>query len=166
MRRHARRGATLDEIEAAYRRDLQKLRGVAFAILRDRELALDAVQESFASAVRHRKSFRGDGSLDAWLWRIVVNTAQRQSGTAYVELEPTQGIDASTNGAASDVEERVRSAIAVLPDRQRLILFLRYYADLDYDRIAEVVDISSGTVAATLNAARASVRAALKEVRH
>jgi DNA-directed RNA polymerase specialized sigma24 family protein len=52
-------GATLDRIEAAYRRRLSELRRVATAIIGDREAALDAVQDAFASAVRQRTAFQG-----------------------------------------------------------------------------------------------------------
>jgi RNA polymerase sigma factor (sigma-70 family) len=58
----------------------------------------------------------------------------------------------------------VRFLLASLPERQRLVLFLRYYADLDYRSIAEAVGIESGTVAATLNQARATLRRMLTEV--
>jgi RNA polymerase sigma factor (sigma-70 family) len=48
---------------------------------------------------------------------------------------------------------------------QRLALFLRYYADLDYAGIAEALDISRGTVSATLHAAHATLQTQLSEVR-
>jgi DNA-directed RNA polymerase specialized sigma24 family protein len=51
-----------------------------------------------------------------------------------------------------------------LPDRQRFILFLRYYADLDYGAIATALDLSPGTVGATLHAAHATLRERLQEV--
>ena len=60
--------------------------------------------------------------------------------------------------------ELVRAAVEQLPERQRLILFLRYYADLDYRSIGETLSISDGTVAATLNAAHARLRQLLMEV--
>jgi RNA polymerase sigma factor (sigma-70 family) len=53
----------------------------------------------------------------------------------------------------------------LLPERQRLVLFLRYYADLGYSAIAEALGISPGTVASTLNAAHESLRRNLEEVR-
>ena len=52
----------------------------------------------------------------------------------------------------------------LLTDRQREIVFLHYYADLDYAAIAEALAISPGTVGATLNAARHTLRSALEEV--
>jgi len=49
-----------------------------------------------------------------------------------------------------------------LPPRRRLVVFLRYFADLSYAEIAEVIGISEGTVAATLAQARAELEARLK----
>ena len=51
----------------------------------------------------------------------------------------------------------VAAAVSQLPERQRLVLFLRYYADLDYDAIAKALSISSGTAGATLTTARAAL---------
>ena len=55
----------------------------------------------------------------------------------------------------------LRDHVSELPERQRLVLFLRYYADLDYRAIASAVGISVGTVGSTLNAAHAALRDAL-----
>jgi RNA polymerase sigma-70 factor (ECF subfamily) len=58
----------------------------------------------------------------------------------------------------------LREAVAALPERQRLALFLRHYADLNYDQIAAVLGVRRGTVAATLHAAHASLRMSVQEV--
>jgi len=55
--------------------------------------------------------------------------------------------------------------LAELPERQREAIFLRYYADLDYEAIAELLGISAGTVAATLHAAHSALRERLEGVR-
>jgi RNA polymerase sigma-70 factor (ECF subfamily) len=55
--------------------------------------------------------------------------------------------------------------IAQLPERQRLIVFLRYYADLDYRSIAAALDVEVGTVSASLSAAHQAIRKALQEVK-
>jgi RNA polymerase sigma-70 factor (ECF subfamily) len=128
---------------------------VAAAIAGDRELGLDAVQEAFASAVRKRRSFRGRGTLEAWVWQIVVNAARdarRRRPVPAVPHEP------SSNGHAPALP------LELLTERQREIVFLHYYADLDYAAIADALAISPGTVGATLNAARQTLRAALEEV--
>jgi RNA polymerase sigma-70 factor, ECF subfamily len=158
------KGASLDEIELVYRQRLPEFRRVAAAMLGDREAARDAVQEGFAIAVRKRKSFRGDGPLEAWLWRVVVN-AVREQGRRRGDLADPQAIArASQNGSQTDEPDvRVRLALALLPERQRLALFLRYYGDLDYRAIAETLGVAIGTVGVTLNTAHAKLRELLEE---
>ena len=163
--REKAQGATLDEIEHVYRERLPEYRRVAAAILGDRELALDAVQDAFATAVRQRATFRGDGSLEAWLWRIVVNaTRDQQRGRRAAESELADEPSGRDNGTPAEPHDLVRAALSLLPERQRLVLFLRYYADLDYGAIADALDISAGTVGATLSSAHASMSRLLGEV--
>jgi RNA polymerase sigma factor (sigma-70 family) len=50
------------------------------------------------------------------------------------------------------------------PERQRLVVFLRYWADLDYRSIARALEIEVGTVSATLSSAHQTLRRALQEV--
>jgi DNA-directed RNA polymerase specialized sigma24 family protein len=144
----------LDELEALYRAKLPEFRRVAAGIAGDRELGRDAVQEAFASAVRRRRDYRGSGSLEAWVWRIVVNAARdaRRRQGASPPHEP------ATNGHSPVLP------LDLLTERQREIVFLHYYADLDYAAIAAALAISAGTVGATLNAARRTLRQALEEV--
>jgi RNA polymerase sigma-70 factor, ECF subfamily len=145
---------------------LPKFRRVARAIVGDGEAARDVVQEAFAQALRGRAGFRGSGSLEGWLWRTVVNAARmhqrtrKASGDAQLRArEP-----AHRNGCENEPELRLHAAVAALPERQRLVLFLRYYADLDYAAIAESLQISPGTVAATLSSARSSLKRQLEEI--
>jgi len=77
---------------------------------------------------------------------------------------PEGATESASNGRAEDAFG-LRAWIATLPDRQREALFLRYYADLDYRAIAEVLGIEVGTVSATLSAAHQSLRKRLQEVR-
>jgi RNA polymerase sigma-70 factor, ECF subfamily len=157
------RGATLDELRAIYEGRLAELTRVATAIVGNSEAARDVVQEAFVRAVRKRESFDGRGDLNGWVWRIVVNAARdararRQDDEELSGSEPTS--------VAQDVRrEYVQEAIEKLPERQRIVLFLRYYADLDYRSIAAAASISEGTVAATLHAAHERLRVLLGEVR-
>ena len=148
------------ELEALYRERYPGFLRVARATVRDEGAAADAVHDAFVQAVRNRRSFRGDGSLEAWVWRMVVNAARkRRRDLPEAAADPAEATDVSPNGFG----DPVRAVVAALPERQRLALFLRYYADLDYAAIAATLDITEGTVAATLHAAHAAVREALKE---
>lgn len=143
----------MDELEALYRAKLPDFRRAASAIAGDREAGHDAVQEAFATAVRKRRTWRGRGSLEAWVWRIVVNKARdarRRRPPAVERVVDVHVPDVSLDG---------------LTERQREIVFLHYYAGLDYAEIAHALRISPGTVGATLNAARNTLRAELEEVR-
>jgi RNA polymerase sigma factor (sigma-70 family) len=158
-----RKGATPAELEELYRLRFVHFSRVASAICGDPELGRDAVQAAFTTAVRKRRSFRGTGPLEAWVWRIVVNEARaaaRLSRPRELEVEA----EPASNGHADD-PLGLRSWIAALPERQREVLFLRYYADLDYRAIADMLGIEVGTVSATLSAAHRTMRARLEEVR-
>ena len=152
-----RRGASLDDLEGLYRARFAAFARVARAVTGDDGLAADAVHDAFVQAVRRRRSFRGDGPLEAWLWRMVVNAAKKR--VPRYEFLERESAEAQQNGFG----DPVRAAVAALPERQRLTLFLRYYADLDYEAIAAALGVSSGTVGATLNAARAALRSSLRE---
>jgi RNA polymerase sigma factor (sigma-70 family) len=157
-----RRGASLDELEELYRSRFDVFARVAASVTGDSERARDAVQEAFATAVRKRGSFRGEGLLEAWVWRIVLNAARSDVRRSIPIVDYDE--QAATNGYPErDAELRV--ALSRLPERQRTAVFLRYYADLDYVAIGEALGIRAGTVAATLNAAHTALRSRLEEVR-
>lgn len=156
-------GASLGELEDLYRTRYRHFLRVAMVITGDRERAQDAVQDAFASAVRSRTDYRGEGPLEAWVWRSVINAARQQAIDPRHQMELSDQA-ASANGSTPD-ENAVRSWIAALPERQRLAVFLRFYADLDYRGIASALEIELGTVSATLGAAYVSLRKSLREVR-
>ena len=157
------KGASLSEIEALYRERFPEFRRVAAAIVGDRDAALDVVQDAFGLAIKRRASFRGEGPLAAWVWRTVVNTALDHRRALPAVPAAVEGAIPPANGRPEE-PAALATAVALLPERQRLALFLRYYADLDYRTIAETLGIQVGTVAATLHAARAALRNALSEV--
>ena len=156
------KGADLDEIEAVYRERFTAFARTATAIAGDAEAGRDAVQEAFAKAVRERHRFRRQGTVEAWLWPIVVNEARDRGRKGRLVAMVTG--ERPGDGEQSE-DNALRAALAALPERQRLAVFLRYYADLDYESIAAVLGITPGTVGATLNAAHAALRKTLEEVR-
>jgi RNA polymerase sigma factor (sigma-70 family) len=154
------RDSRLARIERLYERDFVAFVRVARGILGDRERALEAVHDGFADAIRARASLHNDAALDAWVWRAVVNAARKATRRPLVEdvREPEPVMETPALHALAP-------SIAQLPERQRLVVFLRYYADLDYRRIAEVLDVEVGTVSAALAAAHRSVRRLMEGVK-
>ena len=154
----------IEELEAIYRERFSDFLRIAFAITRDDGMARDAVQETFAKALRGRDDFRGEAPVEAWVWRILVNVARSMRATplpALAGADPEKlAVEAASNGGTSDF----RHWVAALPERQRLAVFLRYWVDLDYRSIAAALGVEVGTVSATLSAAHAALRRSLKEV--
>lgn len=151
-------------IATLYRRRFHAFVGGAYAVLGEPEAARDAVQEAFARALRDRRRFRGEGSLEAWLWRIVVNVARdvarrsRFAGLSADELAELAALGTDPAGARD-----LRAELRELPERQRIAVFLHYYADLPYDEVARLLEVAPGTVAASLNAARKTLRHRIEE---
>jgi len=147
---------TSDDLELLYRAKLADFCRAAAAIAGDAELGRDSVQDAFARAVRKRRRYRGDGPLEAWVWRIVVNAARDARRRHGVVAEPVET-------EASDAPPGEHLPLELLTERQREVLFLHYYADLDYATIAAALGISPGTVGATLSTARRTLRQALTQ---
>jgi RNA polymerase sigma-70 factor (ECF subfamily) len=158
------RGEFAVELEQVYRERYRHFLRVATAIVGDEASGHDAVQEGFARALREQKSFRAEGPLEAWVWRTVVNAALAGRRSRKRRREQGEATDAaSMNGSALD-SSGVRASVAALPDQQRLAVYLRYYADLDYRSIAHALDVEVGTVSATLSSAHQALRRSMQEV--
>jgi RNA polymerase sigma-70 factor (ECF subfamily) len=158
------RGATIDELESLYRAELPRFVRAAAAIVGDDAAGRDAVQEAFVRAVRKRASFKFEAPLEAWVWRIVINEALalRRSRASELERASVSATAPSTNHVPEQ-DTAVRAWVAALPERQRLAVFLRYFADLDYQSIAVALEVEVGTVSATLATAHAALRRSYEE---
>jgi RNA polymerase sigma-70 factor, ECF subfamily len=149
--------ATAEEIERVYAERYAPFRRAVAAIVGGDERAHDAVQEGFARALAKRRQFKG-GSLEAWVWRIVVRQAFDLRERPFVALED----ELNAELVLSDHDPELAAAIRRLPPRRRLIVFLRYFGDLSYEQIAELMGISAGTVGAALTQAHEELRRELE----
>jgi RNA polymerase sigma-70 factor (ECF subfamily) len=149
----------LEELERIYRDRYAAFLGVARSVTGNREQAREVVQEGFARALRSRSTFKGQGTLDSWLWQIVVHAAldARAAETPGLSLEDCWEGTAEQPLPFPERDPALASALRRLPPRRRLIVFLRYFADLSYDEIAHACDISVGTVSASLTQARSEL---------
>jgi RNA polymerase sigma factor (sigma-70 family) len=97
--------------------------------------------------------------MEAWVWQIIKRKAlDRRRSPLVGPLE--DDFDPGLFAAATDPD--LAAAIRALPPRRRLIVFLRYFADLPYDAIAELAGITPGTVGAALSQAHEELRGALQ----
>jgi len=151
---------SIADIETIYREHYSRFLRFAVANLGEVERGRDAVHEAFVRAIKSVGDFRGQSRLESWLWRILMNVCTAEQRRRVVPTE-----DMAMTGVEDADWPEIRAAIASLPERQRTVLFLRHYADLDYEQIGAVLGIARGTVAATLNTAHARLQAVLGEVK-
>jgi RNA polymerase sigma-70 factor (ECF subfamily) len=149
-------------IEEVYRERYAVFRSALASVVGSSEAAHDVVQESFARALRQRRRYRGEGPLEAWVWKIAVRTAleSRRNGRTTVTLDEAATADQPYEPPG---DPALTAALRELPPRRKLVVFLRYFADLSYAEIADACGISEGTVAATLAQARAALHDEITE---
>jgi RNA polymerase sigma factor (sigma-70 family) len=149
--------ATAAAIERLYRDRYVRFRNGVAPIVGSYDAAHDAVQDGFARALRASSQYSGRGSLEGWVWRIVLRAAldQRRPGeeVSLDAIEPAF-VEPQRDPALTE-------AVRALPARRRLVVFLHYFADLSYESIAEALEIEPGTVAATLAQAKKALAATL-----
>ena len=150
----------LDDIEAS----IPALRRFARALMRDRDRADDLVQDCLERAVAKRHLWRGDGPVQAWLFRILLNRYRdlyRRSpdhvhlvAIGDLTVEPAQ-----PGGQESALALReVRDAIARLPLDQREALLIVALEGRSFDEAASLLDIPKGTLMSRLARGRATLR--------
>jgi len=178
--------ALQDCAEGAYEtllaRFQQPIYNLALRLLNDPSDAADVVQEVFLKVFRNVGHFRGQSSLKTWIYRITVNEAHNQRRWFFRHRQREVGLE--------DEQEETRSMAQVLPDamnspfdyvfdreRQNLVeqalskinptfrevVVLRDIADLSYEEIAEVLQLSLGTVKSRILRGREALRQELSE---
>ncbi len=165
-------------LAALYERHAEALVNVAWRVAGDWSAAQDVVQDVFINLTARIASFRGESSLSSWLYRITVNGAidrkryENRRPAARLGAVPDDLLEGarSPSGQRADAPEpvetspdapRVRAALAALSPKLRAIAVLRYIEGLSYDQLAEVLDLSLGTVKSRLNRAHTALAKAL-----
>lgn len=159
----------LEQLYAAHQRSLVRL---AVLLVRDRELAEEVVQDSFVAVHGRWNSLRDPHQGLAYLRRTVVNrahSARRRRGVEQRHLQVSvpepQAPGADEALDVSEQRQRVLAALQALPRRQREVLVLRHYADLDEAGVAATLGISRGAVKSHAHRGAARLRELLQEDR-
>jgi RNA polymerase sigma-70 factor (ECF subfamily) len=157
--------------ELLFERHHARVFRLAVHILRDREAALDAVQETFIRAHRGLDRYSGEGSFGGWLTRIAANLAvdglRRRQRDEVVTIEDDGRLVAEVVASGPGPQEaaevaRLRGALerglARLSPMQRIVLVMKEIEGLSCDEIAAALRCSVGTVMSRLHYARAKMQ--------
>lgn len=120
--------------------------------------ANDVVQDVFVKAWQAMSGFRKDSGLYTWLYRIATNEALtflKRKKTRYflplvdVSKQLEETIESDVYYQGSDIEKKIQKAILKLPDKQRAVFNLRYFDEMKYEEMAEVLNTSVGALKAS-----------------
>jgi len=145
---------------------------ICLRMLRDREAALDATQETFITVFRKVDRFAGHSAFSTWLYRVAVNTCYdqaRRSGRRQVEPLP-EGVDPADESAAvalESVELRpdLEAALAALPSEFRSAVVLCDAEGLSLQTVSEILGVPVGTVKSRIFRGRRLLAEALGNLR-
>ena len=159
-----------------------RLYSLALRITRDRDLAADAVQEAFATALQRASGFRGDSSLGTWLHRIVytksidlLRARGREAPLVDEDKAPPGSEDDRVGGAptwsrppdeillGAETREALERALAQITPMQRLVFELREVEGRDTEEVASILDLPPGTVRVHLHRGRMRLRGLLAQ---
>jgi RNA polymerase sigma-70 factor (ECF subfamily) len=145
---------------------IARLEAVARLILRDSELARDAVQEACIRAWRDLPGLRDPRRFDAWFHRLTVHACldvARRRRRRPIEVDITASMPAFVSDAAIAVAERdlIERAFRRLPPDQRAVIVLRFYLDLTLPEVAETLGVPLGTAQSRLHRGLAALRAGI-----
>jgi RNA polymerase sigma-70 factor, ECF subfamily len=158
--------------------------GLVAGILSDPSEAPDVTQEVFLRAFRGIGGFREGSSLKTWLYRIAVRQALNHRRWSWRHLRQQCSMDAAVDGsevgrsmefkapgaspfeelASREVQQVVRRALAKVAERFRMAVILRDLEGMSYEEIAEVLDVSVGTVKSRILRGRRALRELLGPV--
>jgi len=161
------------------RRWERRIFALAFGMLGREEEARDAVQETFLSAFRNLRGFRGEAKVSSWLHRIAINqciTRQRRArvrGETALEDETIGGSESliapaeqSPARAAESRERRelVRRAVSALPTELRQVVVMKEFEELTFQEISEALDLPLSTVKSRLYTALRQLQMRLQTI--
>ncbi len=126
------------------------------------EDADDLLQNTFLKAWSYIENFRGDAKLSTWLYKIAINESithlekEKRHNNLSLDDEASRiihTIESDTNIDGDELAIQLRKAIATLPEKQRLVFNMRYYDDMKYEQMSEILGTSVGALKASYHLA-------------
>ncbi len=132
----------------------------------------DLVQDTFIKVWKYLANFRNDSQLYTWLYRIASNECitflnkKKQKNNVSLDELPYDLSDTLADGAyinGDKVQLKLQQALITLPEKQRLVFNMKYYDDLKYEEISEILGTSVGALKASFHIAVKKIEAHLSK---
>lgn len=128
----------------------------------------DVLQNTFVKVFQNLKNFKGESKLFSWMYRIATNEAlsflnqkAKKSGLSSAELQnkTIDNLKADQYFDGNEIQIKLQKAIAALPEKQQLVFKMKYFEDLKYEAISEILGTSVGALKASYHHAVKKIEA-------
>ena len=150
----------------------EKVYSVIRRMVIDHDAADDAAQETFVKVWKNIESFKGDSKLYTWIYRIATNEALnhlRKKKRRFfipigdIEHELSSSLDTDIYYSGDEIQLKLQKALLKLPEKQRLVFNMKYFEEMKFKDIAEVIDVSVGSLKAQYHHAVKKIEKFIKE---
>ncbi|WP_455423519.1 RNA polymerase sigma factor [Aquimarina mytili] len=131
----------------------------------------DILQNVFIKVYKNIKKFKGDSKLYSWLYRIATNesiTFLNQKAKKYnitneeLSIQLVQNLEADVYYEGDQIQLKLQNAIALLPQKQQQVFNMKYFQELKYKEISEILETSEGALKASYHLATKKIEEFLK----
>ncbi|APX99817.1 RNA polymerase sigma factor [Lacinutrix venerupis] len=140
-------------------------------IVKSHDDADDVLQNTFIKVYKNIEKFKGESKLYSWLYRIATNEAitliNKNAKLLQITNEEAQNL--ALNNLESDVyfegdaiQLKLQKAIATLPEKQQLVFNMKYFQELKYNEMSQILETSEGALKASYHIAAKKIEAYLK----
>lgn len=131
----------------------------------------DVLQNTFIKVYRNIDGFKGESKLYSWMYRIATNESltflkqkSKKSGITDEELKTkmVENLEADVYFEGEEIQLKLQKALATLPDKQKLVFNMKYYQEMKYEEISEVLETSVGALKTSYHLAVKKIETYLK----
>ena len=128
------------------------------SIVLNHDDADDVLQNTFIKVFQYLKDFKGESKLFSWMYRIATNEAitfinqkAKRNGTTSEAMQTkiVDNLKADTYFDGNDIQIKLQKAVALLPEKQQLVFKMKYYEELKYEELSEILGTSVGALKAS-----------------
>lgn len=141
-------------------------------MVKNHEDADDILQNTFIKVFRNIGKFKGDSKLFSWMYRIAanesitfLNSKERKMGISSEELQERllDNLESDVYFEGKEIQMKLQKAIATLPTKQRQVFNMRYLEEMKYREMAEILEVTEGSLKSNYHHAMKKVEAYLKD---
>lgn len=118
----------------------------------------DVLQNTFIKVFQHLNGFKGDSKLFSWMYRIATNEAitfhnqkAKRNGNTSIELQEkiVGNLHADVHFDGNEIQLKLQKAVTILPEKQQLVFKMKYFEELKYEEISEILGTTVGGLKAS-----------------